>query len=225
MMSEHLIVTRFAVPHEDPDKAEIHCSPQWLEERLALFRRYYVPSVSRLGVRAVLLCGSRAQEQVRDAVADLPWVRVVEQEDWSGGLPQETDKILTRMDSDDALRAGWFERVSAAPSRASVIITRQFLRYDAQHHRLHHYRRREPSPLAAFRPGHNPYASMHKRLDQRSDVHEIEDAFLLQVAHGGNLKNHRPRWWRIDRAVRGRSRVLAEFGLTESREGIAPLSS
>jgi hypothetical protein len=72
----HLIVTRFAVPREDAATAGVHRDPRWLDVRLALFRRFFVPSVGRLGVPVVLLCGPAAAEYVGGRVADLPWARV-----------------------------------------------------------------------------------------------------------------------------------------------------
>lgn len=209
----HLIVTRFAVPREDPATAGRHRDPRWLEERLDLFRRFFVPSVGPLGVPAVLLCGSEAAEFVAGRVADLPWARVEVQDRWRGGWSAGPERIATRMDSDDALHRGWFEAVERSPADARVLITREFLRYDPERRRLHRYRRQEPSPLAAFRGGLNPYEVDHKHLDRHHPVHEVRGAYLLQVAHGGNLSNRRPSWWRLDRRV-PRAR-LAEFGLRE----------
>lgn len=207
----HLIVTRFAVPREDAATAGLHRDPRWLDERLALFRRFFVPSVGPLGVPAVLLCGPAAAEYVGDRIANLPWARVEVQERWRGGWTGAPGQVVTRMDSDDALHRGWFEALERAPAEAPVVITREFLRYDLERRRLHCYRRREPSPLAAFRGGLNPYEVDHKHLARRYPVHEIRGAFLLQVVHGGNLSNRRPAWWRVDRRV-SRAR-LAEFGI------------
>lgn len=210
-LAVHLIVTRFAVPREDPATAGLHCEPAWLERRLDLFRRFFVPSVAPLGVPAVLLCGSEAAGLVAERVGDLPWVRVEVQDRWRGGWSGGPERIVTRMDSDDALHRGWFEAVERAPGDADVLITREFLRYDPERGRLHRYRRREPSPLAAFRRGINPYEIDHKHLAGRRSVQEIAGAYLLQVVHGGNLSNRRPSWWRLDRRVStGR---LAEYGL------------
>jgi hypothetical protein len=209
----HLIVTRFAVPREDPKTAGLYRDPRWLEERLELFRRFFVPSVGPLGVPAVLLCGAAAAGFVSERVADLPWARVEVQDRWRGGWRGGPDRIVTRMDSDDALHRGWFEAVERAPAEAEVLITREFLRYDLERGRLHRYRRREPSPLAAFRGGLNPYRHDHKHLERHHRVHEIRGARLLQVVHGGNLSNRRPSWWRLDRRVPGAR--LAEFGLGE----------
>lgn len=215
----HLIVTRFAVPREDAATAELHRDPRWLEQRLDLFRRFFVPSVGPLGVPAVLLCGSRAAGFVGERIADLPWARVEVQDRWRGGWTGEPDQVLTRMDSDDAMHRGWFEALERAPPDALVVITREFLRYDLERRRLHRYRRREPSPLAAFRGGLNPYEIDHKHLERHYPVHEIRGAHLLQVVHGGNLSNRRPSWWRLDRRV-SKAR-LGEFGV----QAAAPITS
>ena len=53
-----MIATRFAVPRDDAATARLHCDPHWLENRLGLFRRFFVPSVAPLGVPAVLLCAA-----------------------------------------------------------------------------------------------------------------------------------------------------------------------
>lgn len=209
----HLIVTRFAVPREDAATADRHRDPAWLAARLDLFRRFFVPSVGPLGVPVVLLCGSATADFVGDRVADLPWARIGVQDRWRGGWDAEPGQVLTRMDSDDALRGDWFEALDRAPAGAPVAITRDFLRYDLERRRLHRYRRREPSPLAAFRGGLNPYQHDHKHLARHHPVHEIRGAYLLQVVHGGNLSNRRPSWWRLDRRVS--TARLEEFGIRE----------
>lgn len=214
--TSHVVVTRFAVPREEPATAGLYRDRAWLERRLDLFRRFFVPSVAPLGVPAILLCGSEAAGLVAERVADLPWVRVEVQDRWRGGWSGEPGQVVTRMDSDDALHCGWFEAVERAPADADVLITREFLRYDLECRRLHRYRRREPSPLAAFRRGLNPYQVDHKHL-AGGRVHEIAGAYLLQVVHGGNLSNRRPSWWRLDRRVP--TARLAEFRLGEDGAG------
>ncbi|MCG8454667.1 MAG: putative rhamnosyl transferase [Holophagales bacterium] len=209
--SRHLIVTRFAVPRPEGGTAETYLDPEWLEARLELFRRFYVPSVAPLGIPAVLLCGSRVADLVARRIADLEWARLEVQDDWRGGWRGEPDQVLTRFDSDDALHREWFEAVDRAPASAAICITKEFLRWDPDARRLHYYRRREPSPLAAFRHGANPYELDHKYLERAEEVHRIRGAYLLQVAHGANLKNRRPSAWRLHR-LRPRSR-LAAFGL------------
>ena len=67
----HLIVTRFAVPRPEPDTMDWYRDPDWLEERMALFRRYYVPSVGATGVGAVLLCATEVASWVAERTADL----------------------------------------------------------------------------------------------------------------------------------------------------------
>lgn len=205
----HLLVTRFAVPR--PGSGEVYRDPAWLETRLRLFRESFVPSVAATGVPALLLCGRAVAERIAAAVADLAWARVEVQDDWRGGFRGTPGQVLSRLDSDDALRADWFAAVDAAPQSARVVVSREFLRYDPAARRLHRYRRREPAPLAAFRGGENPYAVDHKHLLGRPDVHVLEGAYLLQVAHGGNLSNRPPSPWRLDRRVS--LRRLAEFGL------------
>jgi hypothetical protein len=207
----HVVVTRFAVPREEPATAGLYRDRAWLERRLDLFRRFFVPSVEPLGVPAVLLCGAAASEFVAARIADLPWARVEVQDRWRGGWSGAPDQTLTRMDSDDALHRGWFAAVDRAPAEAEAVITREFLRWDLERGRLHRYRRREPSALAAFRHGANPYEHDHKHLDRHHRVYAVRGAYLLQVVHGGNLSNRRPSWWRLDR--RAPITRLAEFGL------------
>lgn len=209
----HVIVTRFAVPRAEPATADLFRDRRWLERRLDLFRRFFVPSVEPLGVPAILLCGSDVAEFVAARIADLPWARVEVQDSWRGGWRGAPGETLTRMDSDDALHRGWFAAVDRAPEEAEVCVTREFLRYDLERGRLHAYRRREPSALAAFRGGANPYRHDHRHLDAHYRVHAIRGAYLLQVVHGGNLSNRRPAWWRLDR--RASKARLGEFGVQE----------
>jgi len=223
MAARHVIVTRFAVPLErrpeagrnparNPDRnPPRHDDPDWLELRLDLFRRFFVPSVERLGVPAVLLCAAGAADFVAERTADLPWVQVEVQDDWRGGWPGAASQILTRLDSDDAIHEGWFEAVDRAPEEAEVCIVKEHLRLDVRSGRLHRYERSEPSPLAAFRAGLNPYRHDHKYLERHYRTHRIRGAHLLQVVHGTNLSSRRPKPWRLDRRV-SRDRLEA-FGL------------
>lgn len=213
--SRHVIVTRFAVPLETPgDARDRHDDEKWLRLRLDLFRRFFVPSVGRLGVPAVLLCGTHAADFVARETSDLEWARVEGQDDWRGGWAGAAEQILTRLDSDDAIHEGWFEAVDRAPKDAEVCITKEHLRLDLRKGRLHRYERQEPSPLAAFRPGLNPYLHDHKHLETHYRTHRIRGAHLLQVVHGGNLSSRPPKPWRLDRRV-SRERLVA-FGLPGS---------
>jgi len=207
----HLLVTRFAVPRPVPGTHDLYRDPAWLEQRFALFRRWFVPSVGRLGVPVVLLCGRAVAERVAARVADLAWARVEEQDDWRGGFRGDAGQTLTRIDSDDALRGDWLEALDRAPPEARILVTPEFLRYDPRNGRLHRYRRREPSPLAAFRGGENPYAVDHKHLLAEPGVRVLGGAYLLQIVHGGNVSNHPPSPWRLDRWT-PRER-LADYGL------------
>jgi ribosome modulation factor len=170
-----------------------------------------VPSVQRLEVPVILLCSGQSAGYVAESVRDLPWASVEIQDDWYGGWRGAPEQIVTRLDSDDALRQDWFQALDRAPAGAEVHCTRDFLRLDARSGRLYSYRRREPSPLAAFRRGLNPYAHDHKHLEKHCQVRFLKGQYLLQIAHGNNLSNRLPAWWRIDRRV-PRSR-LAAFGL------------
>lgn len=207
----HVIVTRFSVPRLDAATASRHADRGWLDERLALFRTWFVPSVRRLEIPAVLLCSGESAGYVSGNVRDLPWASVVEQDDWYGGWRGTPEQIVTRLDSDDAVREDWFQTLDRSPADADVHCTRDFLRLDARSGRLYSYLRREPSPLAAFRRGLNPYAHDHKHLEKHCRVHLVNGQYLLQIAHGNNLSNRLPAWWRLDRRV-PRTR-LAAFGL------------
>lgn len=190
----HIIVTRFSVPRPgDATTTGRHADVEWLASRLRLFRRYYVPAVGRLGVPAVLLCSAASAPRVAADLDDLSWARVVEQDDWYGGWSGAADQVLTRLDSDDALHEGWFDAVDRAPPWAEVVCSHAFLRLDVRRDAVYRYRRRTPSPLAAFRGGVNPYAHDHQELRSRYRTAEVEGAFLLQVAHGDNLSNRFPK--------------------------------
>lgn len=196
-MMRHVIVTRFSVPRpQDPTNADRHLDRVWLDRRLELFFRFFVPSVSRLEVPAVLLCSSRSAAYVRDCLQGLDWVDVIVQDEWHGGWSGADDQIVTRIDSDDAVHQNWLTEVEAAPVEAEVCCTREFLRYDISSGRLCAYKRGDPSPLAAFRNGRNPFAQDHSKLDYHYRVHNIKGPRLLQVFHGGNVSSRRPSWYR-----------------------------
>ena len=155
-----------------------------------------MPSVSRLGVPAVLLCSTESASYVGSQVDDLSWVEVVVQDEWYGGWSGDEDLFVTRMDSDDAIHEGWPAAVEAAPADAQVCCTRDFLRFDVSTGKLCSYSRPEPSPLAAFRGGRNPFAHDHAGLDRHYRVHDVDGPHLLQVFHGGNVSSRRPSWYR-----------------------------
>ncbi len=193
----HVIVTRFSVPRpQDPHHSASHADESWLERRLELFHSFFVPSVGRLGVPVVLMCSVSSAPAVADALADLAWVAVVEQDDWYGGWEGEPNQTLTRLDSDDAVHEKWFEAVDEVAGDVEVCFTRDFLRYDLTHRKLSAYSRAVPSPLAAFKGGRNPYAGDHAQLEKRYRARHIEGAYLLQVFHGGNVSSRRPSWYR-----------------------------
>ncbi|MCW8984142.1 MAG: putative rhamnosyl transferase, partial [Thermoanaerobaculales bacterium] len=122
----------------------------------------------------------------------------------------DDDQIVTRMDSDDAIHQDWLTAVEAAPVEKEVCCTRDFLRYDISTGKLCAYTRREPSPLAAFRHGRNPFAHDHSGLDRHFRVHNVAGPFLLQIFHGGNVSSRRPSWYRRSLPL-GR---LADFGIS-----------
>jgi hypothetical protein len=207
----HVIVTRFSVPRLDLATAQWHADRRWLDSRLGPFRAYYVPSVERLRVPVILLCSQSSAEYVAKQLRDLRWLSIVVQDSWYGGWRGSSDQTVTRLDSDDALHEDWFRRLDAAPAGAEVIGTREFLRFDARRGKLYAFKRREPSSLAAFRNGANPFAHDHKLLEEHYRTHCLAGAWLLQVVHGGNLVNRPPSWWRFHRRVP--SSRLAAFGL------------
>lgn len=213
----HVIVTRFSVPRLDPATAQLHADPRWLDGRLEPFRGYYVPSVQRLRVPVVLLCSSQSAEYVSQRLADLKWLSIVVQDGWYGGWRGSPDQVVTRLDSDDALHEDWFHRLDEAAAEpaaaaAEVLCTRDFLRLDVRTQKVYALRRREPSPLAAFRHGANPFAHDHKVLDRHYQAHCLPGPYLLQVVHGGNLANRPPAWYRFHRRVA--EARLAAFGVT-----------
>jgi hypothetical protein len=193
----HVFVTRFSVPRpQAPALADLHRERAWLDRRLELFFRFFVPSVGRLEAPAVLLCSSSSAAYVGEKVGGLDWVEIVVQDEWYGGWIGDDDQIVTRMDSDDAVHQNWLAAVEAAPVESEVCCTRDFLRYDISTGKLCAYTRREPSPLAAFRNGRNPFAHDHSGLDRFYRVHNIGGPYLLQVFHGGNVSSRRPSWYR-----------------------------
>jgi len=212
----HIIVTRFSVPRpQDPPNSQRHADRIWLDSRMVLFRRYFVPSTERLAVPVVLLCSSASAPWVATAVADLSGIEVVIQDDWYGGWSGAPDQMVTRHDSDDALHEGWFEALDGAARHVTsptteVYCTHEFLRLDTRSERVYAYRRKEPSPLAAFPGGRNPFAHDHAGLERHYNCHRIEGAYLLQVVHGGNLSSRISALAFRRRTLRSR---LEPFGL------------
>ena len=192
--SRHVIVTRLSVPRLDAATGGLHQDRKWLAGRMELLERYYIPSVGRLGVPAMVLCSSASAELVAERTAGLAWLNVVVQDDWYGGWTGEPDQMLTRLDSDDGIHEGWFQAVDEAPPGYEAYCTKRFLRYDPQARRLYDRRRREPAPLAAFPGGRNPFARDHATLEQHYRTWVLPHPYLLQVVHGGNLSWRRPRW-------------------------------
>jgi hypothetical protein len=219
----HVIVTRFSVPRLDAASAGRHAEPAWLDGRLALFRAYYVPSVARLGVPVVLLCSTGSAPYVAERLGGLAWASIVVQDSWYGGWSGAPDQVVTRLDSDDALHEGWFRRLDAAIAESGAasahaaaaaigaFCTKEFLRLDAHAGRLYAMARRWPSPLAAFTGGANPYAQDHEAIEAHYPTRCLAGAWLLQIAHGDNLSNRAPGWWRFYRRVPRRR--LAPFGV------------
>lgn len=191
---EHLIVSRFSVPRLDAATAGFHRDEAWLGDRLELFRRFFVPSVQRLEVPAILLCSSASAERVAEETRDLSWVRVEVQDDWYGGWTGGEEQMLTRLDSDDAVHEDWLKALEAAPEGYEAYVTNGFYRYDIATGHLYQRRRREPSPLAAFPGGRNPYRWDHAQLPEHCRTYSMPKAYLLQAIHGGNLSNRRPSW-------------------------------
>lgn len=193
----HIIVTRFSVPRiGDTDNVNRHRDREWLDRRLDLFSRFFVPSVDRLDTPVILLCSSDSASHVARKVDHLSRVEVVVQDEWYGGWSGSDDQIVTRMDSDDAIHRNWFDAVEQAPLEAEVCCTRTFLRYDPVRRRLCSYWRRHPSPLVAFRRGRNPFAHDHATLENHYRVHRVKGPYLMQVFHGGNVSTRRPPWYR-----------------------------
>ncbi len=207
----HLVVSRFSVPRLEPETAHCHEDESWLRDRLELLRRWYAPSVGRLGVEAVLLCSSASAPFVADRVRDLPWLRVAEQDDWRGGWKAPGGTLVTRHDSDDAIHEDWFHALEAAPE-SEAYGSNRFLRLDLERRRLYAYRRREVAPLVAFRDGADLYRWDHAELAARVALHLFDAPYLLQVVHGGNVKNRRPGWLRAYRRVP--LRRLEPYGVT-----------
>jgi hypothetical protein len=190
----HVIVSRFSVPRLDSATAEHHRDRGWLDSRLALFRRYFVPSVERFQVPAVLLCSGASAEYVAAATHDLPWCTVEEQDDWHAGWSGAADQMVTRLDSDDAVHEDWFDALEAAVGGFEVYCTRSFLRFHPASRSLYARSRRLPSPLAACPEGRNPYVCDHTALAERYRALVLPQPFLLQIVHGGNLSNRKPSW-------------------------------
>jgi len=205
----HVIVTRFSVPRPaSPGEPARHDDRGWLAERMELFRRYYVPSVQRTGVPAVLLCSSGSAAWVREETREYAWVRVAVQDGWEGGWRGARDEVLTRLDSDDLIHPGWFAAVATAPAGAEAFCTRGAYMLDAATGAVYQADRSFPVALLALARGRNPYAFAHRLVAEHYDAAFLEGRYLLQVVHGGNVSNAIPA-----HAVPAPPGVLASFGI------------
>jgi Putative rhamnosyl transferase len=118
MKFQHLIVTRYTLKGWAYDEF----SPEWLEERMRVFRTYCVPSISQQDVefRWLILCDETTDpdyvDRIRAIAQSVPALEVVttsrERGIWSrhavaSVLDTDTDLLITtRLDNDDAMHAG-----------------------------------------------------------------------------------------------------------------------
>lgn len=207
MALEHLLITRFSVRWDEGASAP---DDEWLRERVAIFRRYTLPSV--LGQTQppdawVLLCSPRPQ-WLRDEFAamqeEAAWIRPVETDEHfspalvrdvvKDALPPGADRILTtRIDNDDVIAEDYLAAVRAEAGddyEGFINFTKGLQLADRKL-----YWRSDPlnpfislaEPVGELR---TVFVDWHNHLDRYGPVRQVSTRPMwIQVVHGGNLAN------------------------------------
>lgn len=209
MNFQHLVITRLTIKLFYSDFA-----PQWLEERLRLFRTYCVPSMAEQTNREyewIILCDEATDpgfiDEVEHCRSLVPQLRIVKTSkerdvhipDALGPLirPDTEALITTRLDGDDSFHAETIAVIQAYEEAFAESLNRTWVldfplgyRYDERNRRLYEvfwmY-----SPFATLfeklRPGKrflNVYRN-HHRLHLFSPAHfDLSIPGWLQVIHG-----------------------------------------
>jgi Putative rhamnosyl transferase len=209
MKYRHLVITRLTIK-----LFYDRFSPEWLEERLRLFRTYCVPSMAEQTSDAhewIVLCDETTDpgfiREVEESRAQVPQLRVVytsKERDvhipdaLSALIGTNTEVLITtRLDGDDSLHAGALAAVqdyagafAESSNRSWVLDFPLGYRYDERNRRLYEvfwmY-----SPFATLfeklRPGkkHMNVYRNHHRLHLFSPAHfDLSIPAWLQVIHG-----------------------------------------
>jgi len=225
MKFQHLVVTRYTLKGWAYDEF----SPEWLEERMRVFRTYCLPSMAQQDVDFtwLILCDETTDpdyvESIRASAKSVPALQVVttsrERGIWSrhavaSVLDDDTDLLITtRLDNDDALHAGALEAMQeyvepfARSSHGGLLI--RFPRG---------YRYDEPSGrMYSSYWMDSPFITLFEKVDRdRKDVRNVYFAqhprIHLEVAT--HLEESIPAWLQV---IHGR----AESTDPEELAGIA----
>lgn len=204
------MITRFNVLLGENVEAP---SDEWLHERLELFKRYTVRSITSQTVPPddwLVLCGPSPdwfRDEMRSLGSEIACLTVVyTNEVFSPQLVGEvvraqlsgetTEIITTRLDNDDAISTGFLE----ALRRGSLTIDSGFVNIthglQIQSGRIYH--RSDPSNAFAslietvdhVEPPRTIFLAGHDQLPHHGQVHQLRsDEVWLQVVHGSNIAN------------------------------------
>jgi hypothetical protein len=173
MKVQHLVLTRYTVKGLFYDDF----SPQWLEERLRLFRTYCVPGMERQTAKDftwLIFCDETTDpayvDEIRASAASVPQLRIAPTsrerrirlpEAVAPFIDDDTDVLITtRLDTDDSLNTGSVAAIQgyltgflASPYGKWMVTFPRGYRYDESTGRL----------FACYWP-HCPFMSMFERL-------------------------------------------------------------
>lgn len=203
----HLLLTRFSVRW---DEGASPPEDEWLRERVAIFRRYTLPSVLRQSQPPdawILLC-SPAPQWLRDEFAamqkEAAWIRPVETDEHfspelardvvKDALSPAADRVLTtRIDNDDVIAEDYLAAVRAEAGddyEGFINFTKGLQLADRKL-----YWRSDPSnpfislaePVGELR---TVFVDWHVHLDKHGPVRQVSTRPMwIQVVHGSNIAN------------------------------------
>jgi hypothetical protein len=209
MKFQHLVVSRLTVKQFSDE-----FSPEWLDDRLRLFRDYCVPSMAaqtRDRYRWLILCDETTDpdfiDSIKESASRVPQLRVAAtSQERNVRIPDavaptvddDTELLITtRLDADDCFHAemiatvqSYVDAFSRSPSNRWVLDFPRGYRYDEPSRRLY-ARYKANSPFASMfeklRPGktfRTAYGN-HSKLHLKTPVHyDVSIPGWIQVIHG-----------------------------------------
>jgi hypothetical protein len=227
MKFQHLIVTRYTLK----GWAYEEFSPDWLEERMRVFRTYCVPSIAQQDVDFtwLILCDETTDSDYVDSIRaiskSVPALQVAitsrDRGIWSrhavaSVLDDDTDLLITtRLDNDDALHAGalramqeYIEPFTRSPLDGLLVRFPRGYRYD------------EPSGrMFSSYWMDSPFITLFEKLD--GDMSKLRNVYFAQhprihLEVATHLEESLPAWLQVihGRAQSTNPEALAGVALT-----------
>ncbi|ALN74691.1 glycosyltransferase [Aureimonas sp. AU20] len=204
----HVLLTRFNLPSVSVERI-IRARDGWLQERVALFERYCLPSVraqTATGVHWIIYFDPESPDWLKTRIEEhralglyQPIFRAsVSREELRGDIrdvvgPGCDELVTTNLDNDDGLAADALARIQAsgrAGERTAIYLTQGLVR---QGRRLYRFRDPHNAFCSVREPWDAPvtcWSDWHTMLGQSMPVIELGGApGWLQVIHGRNVSN------------------------------------